>query len=77
VVRLEGQTTDRVIAGFQTSDSEHRVAQEILLGMLGVLESDFDPNLPLVLYGLDSLSTSRLATVLRPQSDGPHLRLTR
>lgn len=41
-------------------------AQEILMAMLNVDETDFDPNIPLVSYGLDSLSFSKLATALYP-----------
>ncbi|KAJ6473847.1 hypothetical protein C8R45DRAFT_1011985 [Mycena sanguinolenta] len=46
--------------------ANYRAAQEILMTMLGVEASDFDKNLPLSSYGLDSLSASKLAAALRP-----------
>jgi thioesterase domain-containing protein/aryl carrier-like protein len=50
----------------ESAGNQHRAAQEILMHVLGVDERDFDPSIPLVSYGLDSLSASKLATALRP-----------
>ncbi|KAF8193609.1 hypothetical protein K438DRAFT_2017705 [Mycena galopus ATCC 62051] len=41
-------------------------AAKILLDILDVLPSDFDANMPLSSYGLDSLGATRLAAALRP-----------
>ncbi|CAK5282480.1 unnamed protein product [Mycena citricolor] len=38
----------------------------VLLDILGVDARDFDPSIPLISYGLDSLSAARLATALKP-----------
>ncbi|KAF7371227.1 Polyketide synthase [Mycena sanguinolenta] len=56
--------------------ANHRAAQETLMTMLGVGERDFDENIPLSSYGLDSLSASKLAVALRPHlPDVTQLRL--
>ncbi|KAJ7690500.1 acyl transferase domain-containing protein [Mycena rosella] len=52
--------------GPDTRGGQHKPAREILMAMLGVDETDFDPNIPLISYGLDSLSASKLAAALRP-----------
>ncbi|KAJ7779717.1 hypothetical protein B0H16DRAFT_1299877, partial [Mycena metata] len=46
--------------------NEQDVLQIVLMAMLGIDDTDFDANIPLVSYGLDSLSASKLATALRP-----------
>ncbi|KAJ7832642.1 hypothetical protein B0H14DRAFT_2591918 [Mycena olivaceomarginata] len=51
----------QLLAGISWSE-----LREILLSTLGVDEADFDPNIPLISYGLDPLSASKLATALRP-----------
>jgi aryl carrier-like protein len=62
-LRVNLQTLD---PNSDSSRSKHRPAQEILLSTLGVDEADFDPNIPLISYGLDPLSASKLAIALRP-----------
>ncbi|KAJ6555282.1 hypothetical protein B0H10DRAFT_2201676 [Mycena sp. CBHHK59/15] len=64
--RLQAQSLDP-----DRSPNTHPFAQEILLELLGVNEIDFDPNIPLVSYGIDPLSAEKIAIALRP-----HLVLT-
>ncbi|KAJ7879268.1 hypothetical protein B0H14DRAFT_2341509, partial [Mycena olivaceomarginata] len=52
--------------GPEVALANHRAAQGIVMTMLGVEEADFDKNVSLVSYGLDSLSASKLTTALRP-----------
>ncbi|KAJ7672416.1 hypothetical protein DFH06DRAFT_1363281 [Mycena polygramma] len=42
------------------------LALDILLGILGISSDELSPDIPLSLYGLDSLSASRLANALEP-----------
>lgn len=49
----------------QENNQEHLITT--VLSVLGVEAADFSPDLPLVDYGLDSISAARLATSLRPR----------
>ncbi|KAJ7656557.1 hypothetical protein B0H17DRAFT_1265163 [Mycena rosella] len=40
-------------------------ASRVIRGVLGISEDDFDPEMPLTSYGIDSLSASRLSFALR------------
>ncbi|KAJ6492293.1 hypothetical protein C8R45DRAFT_1137473 [Mycena sanguinolenta] len=61
-----GQTS----SGSPPAAADYRAARDILTTMLGVDERDFDENVPLLSYGLDSLSASKLATALLPYLPG-------
>ncbi|KAJ7776526.1 hypothetical protein DFH07DRAFT_798454 [Mycena maculata] len=58
-----------------TGVGDLRAAREILLVVLGMDETEFDDNVPIVSYGLDSLSASKLATALRPHLPVTQLQL--
>ncbi|KAJ7046113.1 polyketide synthase [Mycena alexandri] len=47
-------------------EDPYRALQEIVLKFVDAAEEEFEPNVPLTWYGLDSLSAARMSTALKP-----------
>ncbi|KAJ7708733.1 hypothetical protein B0H17DRAFT_1030700 [Mycena rosella] len=65
-VTLRSPDEHHVVDGENAQGNKQQLAREVLLEVLGIDEADFDSSVPLISYGLDSLSAAKLATALRP-----------